>query len=167
MKANIYDFTATALSGEEINLDQYKGQYLLIVNTASECGFTPQLEGLEQLYQRYKENGFQLLAFPCNQFGQQEPGDSDSIRTCLVRYGATFPVFEKINVNGQNAHPIFKFLKKRARNLVGGMVLWNFTKFLVHRDGRTVKRFSPWTKPSTIHQYVENLMISSGAESKT
>ena len=132
MKNSFYQFSARSLQGKEINLEAYKGKTVLVVNTASKCGFTPQFEGLEKLYQKYKDKGFVILGFPCNQFANQEPGDEKSIAEgCVINYGVTFQMFSKIDVNGENAHPIYKYLKKELRGLFGGKIKWNFTKFLM------------------------------------
>jgi glutathione peroxidase len=160
MTASIYDFQVTALDGTQVPLSQYKDQVLLIVNTASECGFTPQYEGLENLYQKYKDRGFVVLGFPCNQFGKQEPGDSSEIANfCTTRFSVTFPMFEKVEVNGENAHPLFQFLKQRAPGILGSKsIKWNFTKFLVNRNGEVVKRFAPKDKPEHLTQHIEALL---------
>lgn len=149
---DFYNLKAQALLGEDIEMDRYRGKVILIVNTASKCGLTPQYEGLELLYKRYKDQGLVILGFPCNQFGNQEPGDSKSISEgCLINYGVTFPMFSKIEVNGDNTDPIFKFLKSKLE----GDVKWNFTKFLVDRDGTPIKRFSPKTKPEELVKDIE------------
>ena len=157
--SEFYNFSANDLSGEEVKLETYKDKVVLVVNTASECGFTPQLEGLEALYQKYREKGFVVLGFPCNQFGQQEPGDETSIANgCVVNYGVSFPMFSKVEVNGKNAHPLFKYLKNEQGGFLGSKIKWNFTKFLVDKDGKPVERFAPVTKPEKIEQYVEKLL---------
>lgn len=151
MKPNFYQFSATSLKGKEISMEDYKGKYVLVVNTASKCGLTPQYTGLEELYQKYKEKGLVVLGFPCNQFGNQESGDEKSISEgCLINYGVTFPMFAKVDVNGKDAHPIFKYLKKELSSFFGGKVKWNFTKFLIDADGKPIKRYSPVTKPEKI-----------------
>lgn len=153
---SIYDFSANLINGEEKKLKDYEGNVLLIVNTATECGFTEQLVGLQKLYELYNENGFYVLGFPCNQFGNQEPGESDHIENvCTSIYGVTFPMFEKIDVNGENAHPLFKYLKDEARGILSGRIKWNFTKFLVDRKGNVVKRFAPTTEPEKIQADIE------------
>ena len=153
-------FTADRLTGGAESLANYAGKVLLIVNTASECGFTPQFEGLEALYNRYKDRGFEVLGFPCNQFGAQEPGNADEIGSfCQKNYGVTFPMFAKIDVNGDDAHPLFQHLKKEARGLLGSEgIKWNFTKFLVDRDGSVVKRFAPAATPESLAVAVEALL---------
>ena len=144
-----YDFEAKKLNGDKVSMADYKGKTIVVVNTASKCGLTPQYEGLEKLYQKYKDQGLVILGFPCNQFGAQESGTSDEIEEfCQVNYGVSFPMFEKIDVNGNNAHPIFKFLKsKLSGGLLGSKIKWNFTKFIIDSEGNPVKRFSPITKP--------------------
>src|SRR4030066_2607139 len=132
MKAQFYDFKAKTLQGKEIGMDTYKGKTVLVVNTASKCGLTPQYEGLEALYRKYSDKGLVILGFPCNQFANQEPGDEKSISEgCMIKYGVTFPMFLKIEVNGKNAHPIYKYLKKELSGLFGSRIKWNFTKFLI------------------------------------
>ncbi len=160
MSDSIYDFKATLLNGEEVDLDAYRGKVLLIVNTASECGFTPQYAGLETLYQNLKSKGFVVLGFPCNQFGAQEPGDATAIEQfCQVNFGVTFPMFAKIEVNGENAHPLYAYLKHEAAGLLGTEAIkWNFTKFLVDRDGQVVERYAPATKPEDLAQAIETLL---------
>lgn len=156
----IYRFRANTLEGMPQSLSDFEGQVLLIVNTASQCGFTPQLSGLQSLYDRYKERGFSVLAFPCNQFRQQEPGTNAEIGSfCQRNYGVTFPVFAKIEVNGSAAHPLFRHLKHQAPGVLGtGFIKWNFTKFLVSRDGRTIRRFGPNTAPEAITPVIEELL---------
>jgi glutathione peroxidase len=159
MSKNFYQFSAKSLQGKEINMEEYKGKTILVVNTASECGLTPQYEGLEKLYNKYKHRGVVVLGFPCNQFGNQEPGDEKSISEgCLINYGVTFPMFSKIEVNGKNAHPIYKYLKKEINGLFGLKIKWNFTKFLIDYTGKPVKRFSPITRPEKIDKYLERLL---------
>jgi glutathione peroxidase len=157
---NIFDYTATSLSGEPVDLAQYKGKVLLIVNTASACGFTPQYQGLEEVYQQFRDKGVEVLGFPCNQFGGQEPGTEAEIGAfCEKNYGVTFPLFAKIDVNGDNAHPLFKQLKKDAPGLLGTEAIkWNFTKFLIRKDGTVYKRYAPATKPEELVGDIEKLM---------
>jgi glutathione peroxidase len=157
---NIFDYTATGLSGAPVDLAQYKGKVLLIVNTASACGFTPQYKGLEQLYQQFRDRGVVVLGFPCNQFGAQEPGDEAAIGAfCEKNYGVTFPLFAKVNVNGDAAHPLFKQLKKDAPGLLGTEAIkWNFTKFLVGKDGAVFKRYAPATKPKELAGDIDSLL---------
>lgn len=155
----IYDFQLTDIDSNPVSLADYKGKVLLIVNTASKCGFTPQYQGLEKLYQDFESQGFAILGFPCDQFGNQEPGDSTEIKQfCELNYGVTFPLFEKTEVNGENAHPLFKFLKDAQPGLLGKDIKWNFTKFLVTRDGEVVNRFAPNTEPESIRSKVEALL---------
>ena len=157
--SSIYDFTAKTLAGKDASLADYKGQALLIVNTASKCGFTPQYEGLEKLYETLHPKGFTVLGFPCNQFGSQEPGSEDEIgQFCQVNYGVTFPIFAKIDVNGPNAHPLYKYLTQEKRGLFGGSIKWNFTKFLVDRAGKVVARYAPTTKPKDLEQPIAALL---------
>ena len=160
MSDSIYDFKATRLNGEEVELDAYRGKVLLIVNTASECGFTPQYAGLETLYLNLKGKGFVVLGFPCNQFGAQEPGDAMAIEQfCQVNFGVTFPMFAKIEVNGENTHPLYAYLKHEAAGLLGTEAIkWNFTKFLVDRDGQVVERYAPATKPEDLAEAIEALL---------
>ena len=160
MSDSIYDFKATRLNGDEESLDAYRGKVLLIVNTASECGFTPQYAGLETLYQNLKSKGFVVLGFPCNQFGAQEPGDATAIEQfCQVNFGVTFPMFAKIEVNGENTHPLYAYLKHEAAGLLGTEAIkWNFTKFLVDREGQVVERYAPATKPEDLTQAFEALL---------
>lgn len=156
MESEFYKFSAKNLQGKEISMDSYRGKTVLVVNTASQCGFTPQLEGLEQMYEKHKNDGLVVLGFPCNQFGKQEPGDEKSIAEgCVVNYGVTFPMFSKVDVNGKDTHPIFKYLKKELGGLLGGRIKWNFTKFLIDENGNPVKRFSPMTKPEKIDNYIQ------------
>lgn len=139
---------ATNLRGEPISMSDYAGKLVLVVNTASQCGFTPQYAGLEALYKKYASQGLVILGFPCNQFGKQEPGSADDIaQTCHINYGVSFPMFEKVEVNGAGAHPVFRYLKDELPGILGGRIKWNFTKFLVGRDGKPLKRFAPFTTP--------------------
>jgi glutathione peroxidase len=156
----LYAFTAALLDGNTLSLAEFTGRVLLIVNTASKCGFTPQYAGLEHLYRSYKDRGFVVLGFPCNQFGQQEPGSAHDIGTfCERNYGVTFPIFAKIHVNGPAAHPLFKFLKDRKPGLFGTKAIkWNFTKFLIDRDGNVVSRFAPATRPADLAGPIERLL---------
>jgi glutathione peroxidase len=153
----VYDFTATALDGQPAPLDAYRGQVLLIVNTASKCGFTPQYAGLEALWKKYHDKGFSVLGFPCNQFGAQEPGDAGEIANfCSLTYDVTFPMMAKIDVNGPKAHPLYAWLKSRKKGLLGSeSVKWNFTKFLVGRDGEVIGRFGPTVEPKALESAVE------------
>lgn len=159
MKQSFYDFTAASLQGKEIQMSSYKGKTILVVNTASKCGLTPQYEGLEKLYQKYKDKGLVILGFPCNQFANQEAGDEKSISEgCLINYGVSFPMFAKIDVNGENAHPVYKYLKNELSGLLGSTIKWNFTKFLINANGKPIKRFAPITKPEKIDKYLESIL---------
>ncbi|MBM9462953.1 glutathione peroxidase [Aeromicrobium sp. YIM 150415] len=154
-----YDFTATGIDGAERQLADYRGQVALVVNTASQCGFTPQYAGLEELYETYRERGFVVLGFPCDQFGHQEPGTEDEIATfCESSFGVQFPMFAKIDVNGEDAHPLYGWLKDEKSGVLGGAIKWNFTKFLVNREGEVVKRYAPQTKPESIAPDIEKLL---------
>ena len=154
--ATFYDFEANLLDGTSQKLNAYRGKVLLIVNVASKCGFTPQYEGLEALYRAHKDQGFEILGFPCNQFGHQEPGDAGAIRDfCSEKYDVTFPLFAKIDVNGANAHPLCKYLKHAAPGVLGSEAIkWNFTKFLIDRDGNVVRRYASAEKPGKIEKDV-------------
>ena len=156
---SVYQFNANTLSGEEVSLDTYKGKVLLIVNTASKCGLTPQYEGLEALYKELNTDGLEILGFPCNQFGKQEPGDSTEIASfCLKNYGVSFPMFENIDVNGDDAHPLYKYLKGEAKGLLGSEAIkWNFTKFLINKEGEVVERYAPTTPPEKIKADIQKL----------
>lgn len=156
----IYSFNVKTIDGQSISLEDYKGQLLLIVNTASQCGFTPQYAGLESLYQRFQDQGFTVLGFPCNQFGQQEPGTSQEIAGfCDTHYSISFPLFEKVEVNGQNAHPLFNYLKSAAPGILGSQsIKWNFTKFLVSRDGIAIKRYPSLVTPGMIQKDLEKYL---------
>jgi len=158
--SSIYDLTATRIDGQPVNLSDFKDKVLLIVNTASQCGFTPQYEGLQSLYKQFQGQGLEILGFPCNQFGQQEPGTAATIQSfCQTRFGVTFPLFEKVEVNGPNAHPLFKLLTKAAPGLLGSEAIkWNFTKFLVDRSGKVVKRYPSLTKPEDIAKDIQGLL---------
>lgn len=156
---SIYDFNLIDIDENPISMTDYKGKVLLIVNTASKCGFTTQYKGLEALYQNYKDQGLEVLGFPCDQFGNQEPGENEEIKGfCELNYGVTFPLFEKTNVNGEDAHPLFKFLTNAKPGLVGKGIKWNFTKFLVDREGNVVERFAPVVEPETLKSKIEKLL---------
>ena len=157
---SIYDFSAKTLDGREISLGDYRGKVLLIVNTASKCGFTPQYEGLESLHKQYGAHGLAVLGFPCNQFGAQEPGDEAEIANfCSLTYDVSFPMFAKVDVNGDNTHPLFQFLKVAKPGLLGTEgIKWNFTKFLVDRQGEVVERYAPATKPADLEKTIEDLL---------
>lgn len=158
MNTNFYKLKAKSLQGKEIGMEEYKGKVVLVVNTASKCGFTPQYAGLEKLHEEYKYKGLEILGFPCNQFANQEPGGKDEIEACLLNYGVDFQMFDKVDVNGKNVHPVFKYLKKELPGTLGGRVKWNFTKFLVDQEGKPLKRFSPNTKPEKMASYIESLL---------
>ena len=157
---SIYNFEANLLDGTPQALSAYKGQVLLIVNVASQCGFTPQYEGLMELYEKYRDRGFAVLGFPCNQFGSQEPGTAEEIRGfCTTRYNVSFPIFARIEVNGNNTHPLYRFLKQEQKGILGtGAVKWNFTKFLIDGQGQVIKRYAPQDTPASIAGDIEALL---------
>jgi glutathione peroxidase len=157
---SVYDYEAQSLDGKPVRLGDYAGKVLLVVNTASECGFTPQFEGLEKLYEQYRERGLVVLGFPCNQFGEQEPGSAAEIGAfCQKNYGVSFPMFEKIEVNGDAAHPLYRWLKQSAPGVLGSeRIKWNFTKFLVDRTGQVKARYAPVTKPEDLAKDIEGLL---------
>lgn len=156
---NIYSFKANATNGKEIDFAQFEGKVLLIVNTASKCGFTPQFDGLEKLNQKYKDQGLVVIGFPCNQFASQDPGSNDEIESfCRLNYGVTFQIMQKIDVNGDNAHPIFRYLRHETKGLFSDKVKWNFTKFLISRDGKSIKRYAPTVKPEKMEEDIEKLL---------
>ena len=158
--ASLYDFSVKDIHGKNVKLERYKGKALLIVNTASKCGFTPQYKGLEALHKKMHARGLEVLGFPCNQFGAQEPGDAQEIESfCEINYGVTFPLFEKIDVNGANAAPLYRYLKKEKPGLLGSEVIkWNFTKFLVDRHGNVIERYAPNVEPEAIAGDIEKLL---------
>jgi len=157
--SSIYDFAAKSLTGEDVSLKQIAGQVLLIVNTASACGFTPQYKGLEKLQQAYGPRGFSVLGFPCNQFGRQEPGNAAQIQQfCTSNYAVSFPMFDKIDVNGDHAHPLYQYLKGAKSGLLGPSIKWNFTKFLIDRSGKVVARHAPTTTPEALTREIEALL---------
>ncbi len=159
MTENFYDFSALNMQGEKIEMKEYAGKLLLVVNTASKCGLTPQYEGLEALYRKYQEKGLVILGFPCNQFANQEPDDETTIASqCLLNYGVTFPVFAKVKVNGKDAHPIFKFLKRELKEFGGSAIKWNFAKFLIDSTGKPVKRYAPIITPAEIEKDIIKLL---------
>jgi glutathione peroxidase-family protein len=160
LSPSIYDFSVTSIEGQSINLSAYKDKVLLIVNTASQCGFTPQYQGLQALYEKYADKGLVILGFPCNQFGQQEPGSASEIQSfCETRFGVKFPLFEKVDVNGKDAHPLFQYLTKAAPGLLGSeAVKWNFTKFLVDRSGKKIERYASMAKPEDIDKAIQKLL---------
>ena len=155
----VYDFEASSIGGKPVSLSDFRGKVLLIVNTASACGFTPQFAGLEELHKAYADKGLAVLGFPCNQFGSQDPGSNDEIEAfCERNYGVSFPMFEKVDVNGDEAHPLFAWLRQEKSGLLGGRIKWNFTKFLIGRDGTVVDRFGPTTKPERIGADIERVL---------
>jgi len=160
--ATLYDFSAQTIDGKTRKLADYRGQVLLVVNTASRCGFTPQYKGLEELYERFKGRGFAVLGFPCNQFGAQEPGpESEIAEFCEMNYGVSFPMFAKVDVNGDNAHPLFRHLAAARKGLLGSQAIkWNFTKFLIGRDGQVIDRYAPTTTPESIAKDIERALGS-------
>lgn len=160
MTTNIYQFSAKNTLGETVELADYKNKVMLIINTASDCGFTPQYQGLQALYQNHQAQGFEVLAFPCNQFKQQEKGSDEEIKEfCDLRFNIKFPLFSKIDVNGDNTHPLFDFLKTQATGLLGSKsIKWNFTKFLVNKEGKVIKRYAPSTKPEDIEADIKKLL---------
>jgi glutathione peroxidase len=160
LSPSIYDFSVTSIEGQVVNLSTYKDKILLIVNTASQCGFTPQYQGLQALYDKYASKGLVVLGFPCNQFGQQEPGSASEIQSfCETRFGVTFPLLEKVDVNGKDAHPLFQYLTKAAPGLLGTETIkWNFTKFLVDRNGKAIERYASMAKPEDIDKAIAKLL---------
>ncbi|MBZ5735498.1 glutathione peroxidase [Nocardioides sp. TRM66260-LWL] len=158
---SLQDFSATSIDGRPVDLGDYLGQVVLVVNTASKCGFTPQYQGLQQLHDQYSARGFAVLGFPCDQFGHQEPGDDAEIAGfCERNFGVTFPLFSKIEVNGDGAHPLFAWLRKEKSGLLGGKIKWNFTKFLLGKDGQVIGRYSPTTKPEKIASDIEKALAA-------
>ncbi|MCG3419329.1 glutathione peroxidase [Oceanobacillus sp. M65] len=156
---SVYEFKAETISGKEISLSEYEGKVLLIVNTASKCGFTSQLEGLQKLYDTYNQQGLEILGFPCNQFNSQDPGSNEEIAEfCQLNYGVTFPMFSKVDVKGKNAHPLFSYLTEEAKGLLTKQIKWNFTKFLVGKDGQVIDRFAPQTKPEELEKAIQDAL---------
>lgn len=161
MMSTIYDFTAERMDGTAKAFADYQGKVLLIVNTASKCGFTPQFEGLEALYQQYKDQGLVVIGFPCNQFGGQDPGSNEEIGAfCQKNYGVSFPMMAKVDVNGKDAHPIFDWLKEQKGGVLTDGIKWNFTKFLIGKDGQVIDRYAPTTKPEAIKMDIEQALAS-------
>ncbi len=155
----IYDVEVKKSNGEVIKLSEYKGKTILIVNVASKCGFTKQYDGLQKLYDDYKEKDFVILAFPCNQFGGQEPDTADIVESqCRINFGVNFPIMDKINVNGDDEHPLYTYLKKEKTGLFGSKIKWNFTKFLVDKNGKVIERFAPKTEPESLRKYIEKVL---------
>jgi glutathione peroxidase len=156
---SVYEFKAETINGKEISLSEYEGKVLLIVNTASKCGFTSQLEGLQKLYDTYNQQGLEILGFPCNQFNSQDPGSNEEIAEfCQLNYGVTFPMFSKVDVKGKNAHPLFNYLTEEAKGLLTKQIKWNFTKFLVGKDGQVIDRFAPQTKPEELEKAIQDAL---------
>ncbi|MGL5717631.1 MAG: glutathione peroxidase [Paraclostridium sp.] len=154
-----YDFKANKMNGTQINMSDYKGKVVLVVNTASKCGLTPQFEGLEELYKEYKDQGLEILGFPCNQFAKQDKGSNEEIHEfCRLNYGVSFTMFEKIDVNGKNAHPLYNYLKDEAKGVLSKEIKWNFTKFLIDTEGNVVKRYAPTVEPLKMKADIENLL---------
>ena len=159
MKPNFYQFSATSLQGKEIDMKSYEGKTVLVVNTASKCGLTPQYEGLEKLHKEYKDKGLVILGFPCNQFANQDPSSNEEIGSfCQRNYGVSFPMFAKVDVNGPTAHPLYQYLTSEAKGLLGSSIKWNFTKFLINQKGEVVKRYAPITKPEKIAKDIQRLL---------
>lgn len=153
---SVYDFSAKTMLGEERSLKEHKGKVLLIVNTASECGFTPQFQGLQQLFETYQDQGFEVLGFPCNQFNSQDPGtDAEISHFCQSNYGVSFQMYSKIDVKGENAHPLFIYLTSETKGMLNSQIKWNFTKFLINRDGEVINRYAPQTKPESIEKDIQ------------
>ena len=154
-----YDYSAVKMNGTEVKMDEFAGQVVIVVNTASKCGFTPQFEGLEELYKKYKDKGLVILGFPCNQFAAQDPGDNKEIEGfCKLNYGVTFPMFQKIDVNGDNEHPLYTYLKSEHKGTLGSKIKWNFTKFLIDREGNVVDRYAPTVEPSKMEKDIVKLL---------
>jgi glutathione peroxidase len=159
MTTNIHQFEAELLNGEIKNFSDYKDKVLLVVNTASKCGFTPQFAGLEKLYEKYKDQGLEILGFPCNQFGGQDPGSNEQIGAfCQKNYGVSFTMFSKVNVKGPEAHVIFRYLTNNSKGVLGSGIKWNFTKFLIGKDGKVLNRYAPTTKPDALEQDIEKAL---------
>lgn len=159
MKNSVYNISVKQIDGTEKSLSDFNGKVLLIVNTASKCGFTPQFDGLQKLYEKYSGKGFTVLGFPCNQFGNQDPGNDEEIKSfCTLNYGVTFPLFSKIEVNGKNEHALYKFMKSKSSGFFSKNIKWNFTKFLIDKEGNVIKRFAPSTKPKELEQYIEKFL---------
>ena len=157
--SNFYQLSANSISGEEVSMQKYKDKAVLVVNTASKCGLTPQFEGLQKLHEEYKDSGLEILGFPCNQFASQDPASNDEIASfCLKNYGVDFDMFEKVDVNGSDAHPIYEYLKDELPGTLGKKIKWNFTKFLIGKNGKPVKRFAPTTKPKDIEKHIKKTL---------
>lgn len=158
---SFYGFSAKDIQGNDISMDKYRGKVVLVVNTASKCGFTPQFADLEKLYKTYNDQGFVVLGFPCNQFAHQDPGTNEEILDfCQINYGVSFDMFEKIDVNGKQEHPLFNFLKKETKGILPNRIMWNFTKFIIDRNGNVIKRYSPNTNPKKMEQKIKELLAN-------
>lgn len=154
-----YDFSAIKMNGQEVRMEEYKGKVVLVVNTASKCGLTPQFKDLEEIYKEYKDRGLEILGFPCNQFANQDSGSNDEIHEfCQLNYGVTFTMFQKVDVNGENAHPLYKYLRNKAKGIMGSKIKWNFTKFLIDSEGNVIKRYAPTVSPLKIKDDIEKLL---------
>lgn len=154
-----YDFSATKMNGQEVRMEEYKEKVVLVVNTASKCGLTPQFKDLEEIYKEYKDRGLEILGFPCNQFANQDSGSDDEIHEfCQLNYGVTFTMFKKVDVNGENAHPLYKYLRNKAKGIMGSKIKWNFTKFLIDSEGNVIKRYAPTVSPLKIKDDIEKLL---------
>lgn len=154
-----YDYSAEKMDGKEHSMEEYKGKVVIVVNTASKCGFTPQFKDLEELYLKYKDEGLEIVGFPCNQFASQDPGSNEEIQSfCQLNYGVSFDMYGKIDVNGNNAHPIYKYLKNEAKGALGNTIKWNFTKFLIDRDGKVVERYAPTVNPAKMEEKIKELL---------
>ncbi|HFC30459.1 MAG TPA: glutathione peroxidase [Oceanospirillales bacterium] len=157
--SEFYQFNAETINGEKVSMQNYAGNVVLVVNTASKCGLTPQFEGLQKLHSQYYDKGLRILGFPCNQFASQDPGSNEEIASfCLKNYGVDFTMFDKVNVNGKNAHPLFDYLKNQLGGTLGKKIKWNFTKFLINKDGKPVRRFAPTTKPKDIEKSIQEAL---------
>lgn len=156
---NFYDFKATKMNGKEVKMDEYKNKVVVVVNTASKCGLTPQFKELEELYKKYQNDGLMILGFPCNQFAKQDPAGNDEINSfCQLNYGVSFDMFQKIDVNGKDTHPLYQFLKKEAKGTLGDNIKWNFTKFLIDKNGNVVERYSPTVNPLKMESKIKELL---------
>ncbi len=156
---NFYDFGAKKMDGKEHSMKEYAGKVVVVVNTASKCGLTPQFKELEELYEKYNKDGLEIIGFPCNQFAAQDPGDNNDIHSfCQLNYGVSFPMYEKINVNGDEAHPLYKYLKNEAKGTLGNNIKWNFTKFLINKEGKVVKRVAPTVNPIKMEEDIKRLL---------
>ncbi|MCX2745531.1 glutathione peroxidase [Mangrovivirga sp. M17] len=161
MAKSFYELEAENINGQKVSMSEFEGKAVVVVNTASKCGLTPQYEGLEKLYEKYKDNGLVILGFPCNQFAGQEPGNENDIQEfCQLNYGVSFPMFSKVDVNGSGTHPVFKYLKSELGGFLGSKIKWNFTKFVIDKNGKPIKRFSPTTKPEKMEATIKSVLKS-------